>query len=110
MTERPRATSVRVTRATDDDRPFVTRRIAGETIIVPVCRTVADLGAIYSLNEVASLIWQLIDAPTPVEVVVARIGEEFDVSPDQAAADVTAFLDELAGLGLVRYETSGDGR
>ena len=39
----------------------VTREIAGETIIVPIKGRVGDLDSIYTLNEVGTLIWQLID-------------------------------------------------
>ncbi len=104
MPDADRATERRhVSRAGDGDRPFVTRQIAGETIIVPVCQSVADLGAIYSLNEVGSRIWQLIEGATPVDRITASIGEEYDVPAEQAAADVAAFLGDLEAIGLVRF-------
>ena len=40
---------------------LVTRSIATETIIVPVRAHVVDLESIYSMDQVGSLIWQLID-------------------------------------------------
>jgi len=43
---------------------FVTRCIADETIIVPIRDTVGDLDSIYTLNEVGTTIWQLIDGQT----------------------------------------------
>ena len=51
--------SGQVVQYTDDTRSFVTRQIAGETLIMPVAGRVADLESIYVLNEVASRIWQL---------------------------------------------------
>ena len=59
-----------------------TRRIADETIIVPVVGGVGDLDAIFTLNDVGSHIWRLIDSPTTVQAIVEEIGREFDVSPD----------------------------
>jgi len=97
-----------VVKASDGEKPFVTREIAGETIIVPVRDSVVDLNAIYTLNEVGSRIWQLIDGPTAVDRIVRRLSEEYAVSADQAAEDVTAFLTDLQAAGLVRV-TGGSG-
>jgi len=90
------------TRERNRDREFVTRQIADETIIVPVAGGVGDLNAIYTLNEVGSRIWQLIDGPTTVERIVEEICRQFDVSPAQAERDVVEFLDALEGAGLIR--------
>ena len=39
---------------------LVTRSIAGETIIVPICGRLGDLDSIFTLNEVGSHIWRLL--------------------------------------------------
>jgi hypothetical protein len=97
-----------VAKTSDTARPFVTRQIAGETIIVPVRDSVADLDAIYTLNEVGSRIWQLIEGPTSIEHIVRRISEEFAVTEDQAAEDTVAFLTELQAIGLIRFAGTHD--
>ena len=38
---------------------YVARVIAGETIVVPIRGQVGDLEAIYNLNEVGSMIWEM---------------------------------------------------
>ena len=43
------------------DEHVVTRLIADETIIVPMKQTVEDLKAIFTLNEMAGVIWERID-------------------------------------------------
>jgi len=91
------------------DCPFVTRQIAGQTIIVPVRDRSADLDAIYTLNEVGSRIWELLEGPTSTQSLAGRISEEFDVSPEQAAQDVAEFLGELQAICLVRL-TDGEGQ
>ena len=50
---------------------FVTRAIAGETIVVPIKAGVGDLDSIYTLNEVGATIWGLIDGTTTVDGIVA---------------------------------------
>ncbi len=91
-----------VSRERSDTRTFVTRRIADETIIVPVVGGVGDLDAIFTLNEVGSLVWQLVDTPTTVHAIVEEIARTFDVPPDQAERDVVEFLGKLEEAGLIR--------
>ena len=83
-------------------REFVTRQIADETIIVPVVGGVGDLDAIFTLNEVGSYIWRLIDTPTTVQAVTGAVARTFDVAETDAARDVVEFLDKLAAAGLIQ--------
>jgi len=81
---------------------FVTRRIAGETIIVPVTGDVADLDAVYTLNDVGSFIWQLIDGRRSAQAIAEAVSAEYDVALDQAARDVDELLTTLEAKGLAR--------
>ena len=83
----------------------VSRVIAGETLIVPVRGGVGDLASIYSLNPVASSIWNTIAQPCSAERIVERITEEFAGAVPQVEHDVQLFLDEMQSAGLV--ETVG---
>ncbi|HJZ71042.1 MAG TPA: PqqD family protein [Vicinamibacterales bacterium] len=85
----------------DERRSYVTRHIAGETLIVPVTGHVMDLDAIYVLNPVASRIWELLRSPTTSEQIADRIATEFDVSVETAATDVVEFVASLRSRGLV---------
>ena len=91
----------RVVRHRAADREFVTRRIADETIIVPVVSGVGDLDAIFTLNAVGARIWGLIEAPMAVDAIVAHLVEEFDVTRQEAARDLAEFLDKLTAAGLI---------
>ena len=95
-----------VSRERHDDRHFVTRRIADETIIVPVVSGVGDLDAIFTLNEVGSHIWTLIETPTTVQAIVDDVVRVFEVSADRAEHDVIEFLDRLAEAGLIQPLTA----
>ncbi len=79
----------------------VTRCIAGETMIVPVRKDVADLGAIYMLNDVGSLIWDSLDGQTSGPRIVEAMCNTYDVAPEEAEKDVSDFLSELKTAGLV---------
>jgi hypothetical protein len=80
---------------------YVTREIAGETIAVPVRANVADLGAIYTFNEVGGAIWALLDSERDLTQIVESLAEQFDIAPDQAREDVVRFIDTLLEAGLV---------
>jgi hypothetical protein len=89
------------------DNQSVTRSIAGETIIVPVRSGVSDLNSIYSLNEVGTAIWQLIDGQRTAEQIIEAISDEYDVDAEQAAKDVFEYLGKLEAEGLVRQSEEG---
>ena len=79
----------------------VSRVIAAETLIVPVRGKVGDLASIYSLNETATVLWEALATPKSVEELRAVILKQYETEPENAAADVDAFLDELHTAGLL---------
>lgn len=94
--------SRRVVQESSGEPGFVTRRIAGETIVVPVSSRVGDLDAIYTLNEVGSRIWSFLEQPISIEAIVALLCEEYDAPPERITADVLELLDMLHEKGLIR--------
>lgn len=91
-----------VVRTSAGDGGVVTRRFGAETLLVPVCGGVGDLDSVYTLNEVGTTIWNAIAEPVALTDLVATIAGEYDVTTDQARADVEAFLAELTQVGLAR--------
>ena len=83
------------------NREFVTRRIADETIIVPVVGGVGELDTIFTLNQVGSHIWELIQAPTTVQAIVDSVTRTFDGPAAHIERDVVEFLEQLAAAGLI---------
>ena len=79
----------------------VTRTIGAETILVPVRAHVAELDAIYTLNEIGSAIWEQLDGQTSFEQIVTAICELYDVTAAEAAQDTADFLQDLETIGLV---------
>jgi len=79
----------------------VTRDIVGETIIVPIRGQVGDLDSIYTLNEVGSAIWRLIDGQTSVAQIAEAVAQQYNIGVEQATQDVTEFLGSLETTGLI---------
>jgi hypothetical protein len=79
----------------------VSRVIADETLIVPIRRGVGDLQSIYSLNAVASAIWNEMSEPRDKNEIVQLIEREFDSPREVVSSDVDSFLAEMTAAGLV---------
>ena len=79
----------------------VSRVIAGETLIVPVRKGVGDLSSIYSLNPVASFIWETVSQPCTKADIVQLLTREFDQEPSKVEDDVELFLTEMHSAGLI---------
>jgi hypothetical protein len=79
----------------------VLREVAGERLLVPIRKDVADLKAIFALNGVGLRIWELLDGERPLEGVLAGILERFDVPVAEAEADLVAFVGRLEAANLV---------
>ena len=56
---------------------------------------------LFNLNDVGSVIWQSADGRTPLDDIIARLCDEFDVTPDMARQDAETFIQELAGHGIM---------
>jgi hypothetical protein len=79
----------------------VSRLIAGETLIIPVRKGVGDLASIYSLNAVATVIWQSVSGPRSVEEIAHALEAEFAGERDRIERDLDTFLKEMNSAGLI---------
>jgi hypothetical protein len=83
------------------EKDLVTRCVAGETIIVPIRSNVGDLDSIYTLNEIGSMIWQLIDGKNSGSEIAKAVCNAYEVTPQVAEKDTLEFLDSLKEAGLL---------
>jgi len=80
---------------------LVFRKIASESILVPIRHKTGDLESIYTLNEVGGRIWELVDGKRSVLEICEVIAEEFCVTPQEAEEDAISFLKQLEAVGIV---------
>jgi hypothetical protein len=80
---------------------YVTRRIAGETIVVPIRAEAAELDSVYVFNEVGARIWELLEGGHDDDAVVAALCREFEVDPERSRQDLEGFVRVLREVGLV---------
>ena len=79
----------------------VSRRIAGETLIVPVRAKVGDLASIYRFNGTGSLIWRSLESPKRLAELIDAVQREYAIEREQAERDVKQFLNDTVAVGLI---------
>ena len=87
---------------------FVSRTVGRDTFVVPLRAGVANLAAIFTMNEVGTAIWTRIDGQKSIDELARALVAEFDVTEADAAVDVAAFVELLASKGLV--EDAGESK
>jgi len=80
---------------------IVSRKIGDEFILVPIKQDVGDLESIYTLNETAARIWELIDGKIKVRDIKDRIVQEFEITPTEAERDLIEHLQQLEGIRAI---------
>jgi hypothetical protein len=77
---------------------LIAARVLGDEIMV---MSAAD-STLFTLDEVATLIWESADGATPLEEIVRdKICSQYDVTPETALKDAELFVEQLAGRGLL---------
>ncbi len=72
------------------------RNLGGEMMIMS-----AQDSTLYTLNDVATAIWEAADGSTSLdEIVERRICPVFEIEPGVALQDAEALVEDLAGHGL----------
>jgi hypothetical protein len=73
------------------------RMLGGEMMVMSAVDS-----TFFTLNEVATAIWQAADGRTPLTEIVARnVCDEFDVDLETARRDAQQFVDELSQHGIL---------
>lgn len=83
------------------DSSLVAQQVIDELLLVPLHQDRLRSSPIYVMNEIAGVVWNLIDGTRRVEELVREIVRDFDVSPETAQADLIVFLQQLEKTGAV---------
>jgi hypothetical protein len=78
-------------------KAIAARMLGGEIMVMSAMDS-----TIFTLNEVASAIWQAADGRTPLsEIVASKVCQEFDVDRERAQRGADRFVDELSQHGIL---------
>jgi hypothetical protein len=73
------------------------RALGNETMVMS-----ATNSTLFTLDEVASVIWEAADGVTPLdEIVTTKVCSQYDIAPEVALKDAQALVEDLAGHGIL---------
>jgi uncharacterized protein (DUF2267 family) len=87
----------------------VQRDVAGECILVPIRRNLADANSIYVLNETGAALWNRIDGKRSVQAIGEEFSQEYDVTEEQLRRDVATLLADLLSIQAIHEVSVADG-
>lgn len=82
-------------------KELIKRNIAGDTVLVPVGKTVYDANGLFILNEVGAFLWDVLPQAQNEEALVDRLLEEYEVDRQTAQKDVAAFVAKLRQMEIL---------
>lgn len=80
---------------------FLLQDVAGTQVIVPVGAAVTAFAGMITVNEAGSYLWQLLETEQTVQSLAEALVACYEVTPEQATADVEAFLAQLQPTGAL---------
>jgi hypothetical protein len=83
------------TARTDD---IIWHRINDDIVIIK-----DDGQSIHVLNKTAAFIWEMCDGNGGIDEIAAKLCERFDVSPEEALADIRETIEDLTKIGVLKY-------
>ena len=82
-------------------KELIKREIAGDTILVPVGKTVYDSNGLFVLNELGAFIWDLLPNVDTQEEICQAILKEYEVSEEEVRKDIAEFMNQLQKLDVI---------
>lgn len=80
---------------------YVLSEVAGEPVIVPVSKSVADMEKMLLLNDTSRLIMNGVEQGLTIAGIASLMAQEYDVEESEAQADIHEFLQSMAKYGYV---------
>ena len=90
---------------------MVTRVIDNEAILLPIYKTSDEINCIYTLNKVASRVWDMFDGKKTVGEIKKQLLKEFDTTPKEIDKKMQELLKDLREIkAIVTPKTKGKRR
>jgi len=81
---------------------FIFRKIIDEMVLIPIKQEVADLNAIFTLNDLGAFIWDRLGAPCTRAQLEQAVLAEYDADIQTVKRDLEFFLHEMAEIGAIK--------
>lgn len=80
---------------------FILREVAGTRVLVPVGEATKNFPGMVTANATSAFLWEQLETSQTAESLTLALTERYDVSAEQAAADVAKFLETLIQIGAI---------
>jgi hypothetical protein len=75
----------------------VSGKLQDEQVILDI-----EKGKYFSLNPVATLIWEILEQPLSIKNLCNKLVEEYDVEPEKCKIETNEYVQEMVKIGLIR--------
>lgn len=81
---------------------FVTREIESNIILMPLCKSSKDIDYIYSLNETAGAVWNLIDGKRKLQQIKDKLLRSYEVSQGKVSEQFCELIKDLKEIKAIQ--------
>ena len=80
---------------------FILRKVADSYVVVPVGELTLDFNGIINLNETGAFLFGLLQKGAEREELIEKLLDEYNVSPEKAAADIDILLEKVRAANVL---------
>lgn len=80
---------------------FALRQVADTWCVLPLAEATLNLNGMMTLNDSGVLLWQTLEQGCTREQLAEALMSEYEVTQEQAAADIEEFLDKLRSVDCI---------
>lgn len=80
---------------------YLLRDVAGSLVLVPVGEATKDFPGMITVNATSAFLWERLAEPQTEENLVSALMAHYEVTAEQARADVSKFIKTLVTVGAL---------
>lgn len=80
---------------------LVLRQVAGTWVVLPMGKDVINFDGMLNLNDTGVLLWKKLECGAEKQELIEALMEKYDVSEEQASADIEEFIEKLFKAGCL---------
>ena len=84
----------------------VAREIEGETVVMRIAGSVADLRSLHVLDPMGTRIWARLDGATPIQAILDDLAAAGEVAGDVARAEAIELITSLLAADLIERRSA----
>ena len=83
-------------------KDYVLRQVAGTWVVLPLGEAAVNFSGMIRLNDSGAMLWKVLEQGGDKDALTDALTKEYNVSRQQALADVEEFLSNLTRAGCMQ--------